>query len=88
MFGNEEKREQFLRWRVQVMEKGIQKLDFKPGGVASLLQINDLKNLPGPSKKELRLATKEAVDLLQDNYPEIVARNVRRTRNILQLITS
>lgn len=76
-FGTEEKREQFLRWRCQVMEKGIQKLDLKPGGVSSLLQINDLKNSPGPAKKELRIATKQAVGILQDNYPELVAKNVR-----------
>ncbi|KAG5622078.1 hypothetical protein H5410_007296 [Solanum commersonii] len=75
-FGTEEKRNQFLRWRVQLMEKGIQQLDFKAGGVSSLLQINDLKNSPGPSKKEVRVATKHAVDLLQDNYPEFVAKNV------------
>ncbi|XP_042479096.1 patellin-4-like [Macadamia integrifolia] len=75
-FGTEEKRNQFLRWRFQLMEKGIQKLDFKPDGVSSLLQITDLKNTPGPSKKELRIATKQAVGLLQDNYPEFVARNI------------
>ncbi|KAL0352748.1 UNVERIFIED_CONTAM: Patellin-4 [Sesamum angustifolium] len=51
----EEKREQFLRWRVQLMEKGIQELNFKPDGINSLVQINDLKNSPGPSKKEVRL---------------------------------
>ncbi|KAF9589805.1 hypothetical protein IFM89_028740 [Coptis chinensis] len=45
-------------------------------GVCSLLQINDLKNTPGPSKKEFRVATKQAVELLQDNYPEFVARNI------------
>lgn len=75
-FGTEEQRQQFLRWRFQLMEKGIQKLDFSQGGVCSILQINDLKNTPGPSKKELRVATKQAVALLQDNYPEFVARNI------------
>ena len=75
-FGTEEKRSEFLRWRCQLMEKGIQKLSFKPGGVNSLLQINDLKNSPGPSKKELRVATKQVVSLLQDNYPEMVAKHV------------
>ncbi|KAK9151249.1 hypothetical protein Syun_009558 [Stephania yunnanensis] len=75
-FGTEEKRQEFLRWRFQLMEKGIKNLDFKPGGVSSLLQITDLKNSPGPSKKELRVATKQAVGLLQDNYPEFVARNI------------
>ncbi|TKY72419.1 Patellin-4 protein [Spatholobus suberectus] len=75
-FGTEEKRSEFLRWRCQLMEKGIQKLNLKPGGVSSLLQINDLKNAPGPSKKELRVATKQTVAILQDNYPEMVAKNI------------
>ncbi|XP_010690123.2 patellin-4 [Beta vulgaris subsp. vulgaris] len=75
-FGTEAKREQFLRWRFQFMEKGIQKLDFRPGGVTSILQVYDLKNCPGPSKKEIRNATYKAVGLLQDNYPELVAKNV------------
>lgn len=75
-FGSEEKRIRFLRWRFQLMEKGIQKLDLRPGGVTSLLQINDLKNSPGLSKKELRIAMKQAVSTLQDNYPEFVARNI------------
>lgn len=75
-FGNEEKRSHFLRWRCQLMEKSILKLDLKPGGASSLLHINDLKNSPGPAKKELRITTKQAVDLLQDNYPELVAKNV------------
>ncbi|KAK3205463.1 hypothetical protein Dsin_019509 [Dipteronia sinensis] len=75
-FGTEEKRGQFLRWRLRLLEKGIQKLNLKPGGVSSLLQINDLKNSPGISKKELRISMKQAVNLLQDNYPEFVARNI------------
>ena len=75
-FGTEKKRSHFLRWRCQLMEKNMQKLDLKPSGVSSLLHVNDLKNSPGPSKKELRIATKQAVGLLQDNYPELVAKNV------------
>lgn len=75
-FGTEEKRQRFLRWRVQLLEKGIQQLSFSPGGVNSMVQITDLKNSPGPGKKELRQATKQALDLLQDNYPEFVARKI------------
>lgn len=75
-FGSEEKRDFFLRWRFQLMERGIQKLELKPTGVTSLLQVTDLKNSPGPAKKEVRLAIKKALALLQDNYPEFVARNV------------
>ncbi|KAL5140798.1 Patellin-4 [Glycine soja] len=73
-FGTEEKRSEFLRWRCQLMEKGIQRLNLKPGGVSSLLQINDLKNSPGPSK--LRVATKQTLAMFQDNYPEMVAKNI------------
>ncbi|KAH6782289.1 Sec14p-like phosphatidylinositol transfer family protein [Perilla frutescens var. frutescens] len=72
----EEKREQFLRWRVQLMEKGLQKLDFKADGINSLVQINDLNNSTGSSKKEVRAAVNKAVALLQDNYPEFVAKNI------------
>ncbi|KAF7842351.1 patellin-4 [Senna tora] len=75
-FGTEEKRREFIRWRCQVMEKGIGKLSMKAGGVSSLLQVNDLKNSPGPAKKELRVATKQALAVLQDNYPEMVAKNI------------
>lgn len=75
-FGSEKNREKFLRWRFQLMEKGIQKLDLKPGGVTSLLQIHDLKNAPVLSRKDLWLAVKHAVVALQDNYPEFVSRNV------------
>ncbi|WZZ16162.1 hypothetical protein YC2023_109251 [Brassica napus] len=78
VFGNEElyqSRENLLRWRFQLMEKGIQKLDLKPGGVTSLLQIHDLKNCPGLYKKELWVAIKNAIVALQDNYPELVSRN-------------
>ncbi|XVE52781.1 hypothetical protein DITRI_Ditri02bG0151200 [Diplodiscus trichospermus] len=72
--GTEENRDKFVRWRLQLMEKGIQKLDFNR--VSSLLQINDLKNTPGPSKKEVRLITKQVVGTLQDNYPEFVLKNI------------
>lgn len=58
------------------MEKGIQRLDFKPGGVSSLLQISNLRNTSGPSKKELWCSIKQVVGLLQDNYPEFVEKNI------------
>lgn len=75
-FADEEKRGNFLKWRIQFLEKGIRKLDFYPHGVSTLFQVNDLKNSPGPGKRELRLATKQALQLLQDNYPEFVAKQV------------
>lgn len=75
-FSDEEKRLRFLRWRIQFLERSIRKLDFKPGGISTLVQVNDLKSSPGPNKWELRQATKQALQLLQDNYPEFVAKQV------------
>ncbi|KDP27342.1 hypothetical protein JCGZ_20274 [Jatropha curcas] len=75
-FAEEENRLKFLRWRIQFLEKSIRKLDFSPGGICTIFQVNDLKNSPGPGKRELRLATRQALQLLQDNYPEFVAKQV------------
>ncbi|KAJ4844354.1 hypothetical protein Tsubulata_025256 [Turnera subulata] len=75
-FSDEEKRERFLRWRIQFLEKSIRKLDFSPGGICTIVQVNDLRNSPGPAKRELRQATKQALQLLQDNYPEFVAKQI------------
>ncbi|CAN6912955.1 unnamed protein product [Brassica oleracea] len=40
VFGDEEKLNKFLRWRVQVLERGVKLLHFKPGGVNSIIQDN------------------------------------------------
>ncbi|KAJ3707724.1 hypothetical protein LUZ61_011429 [Rhynchospora tenuis] len=74
-FGDEEKRQRFLKWRIQYLEKGIiNQLDFKPGGVCSMVQVTDLKNSPSLGKH--RSVTKQAVTLFQDNYPEFIAKKV------------
>ncbi|KAH9293579.1 hypothetical protein KI387_037041 [Taxus chinensis] len=73
IFGDDEKLKKFLRWRVQILEKGIKLLNFKPGGVNAMIQITDLKNMP---KRELRAASNQILALFQDNYPEMVAKKV------------
>ncbi|KAJ6871485.1 patellin-6 [Populus alba x Populus x berolinensis] len=73
IFGDEEKLKKFLRWRVQVLERGIRLLHFKPGGVNSIIQVTDLKDMP---KRELRVASNQILSLFQDNYPEMVARKI------------
>ncbi|KAK7287249.1 hypothetical protein RIF29_00421 [Crotalaria pallida] len=73
VFGDEEKLKKFLRWRVQVLERGIKLLHFKPGGVNALIQVTDLKDMP---KRELRVASNHILSLFQDNYPEMVARKI------------
>lgn len=77
-FGDEAKREKFLRWRVQLLEKGIQQqLSFSPGGISSMVQITDLKNSAATlGKKELKQAADQILTILQDNYPEFVARKI------------
>lgn len=71
-FSDDEKRKKFLRWRIQFLEKSIRKLDFSPDGISTIVQVNDLKYSPAPFKKELR----QVLQLLQDNYPEFVAKQV------------
>ncbi|XP_038709607.1 patellin-3-like isoform X1 [Tripterygium wilfordii] len=73
-FSDEEKRVKFLRWRIQFLEQSIRKLDFSPSGINTIVQVNDLKNFPGIFKRDLRNATNQALSLLQDNYPEFVAK--------------
>ncbi|CAH9112908.1 unnamed protein product [Cuscuta europaea] len=77
-FSDKEKLNRFLRWRIQFMEKSIRNLDFSPEGICTFVQVIDLKNSPGLFffKKELRQATNRALQLLQDNYPEFVAKQV------------
>ncbi|CAH9080230.1 unnamed protein product [Cuscuta europaea] len=77
-FADKENLNKFLRWRIQFMEKSIRNLDFSPEGINTFMQVIDLKNCPGLFffKKELRQATNRALHLLQDNYPEFVAKQV------------
>ena len=75
-FSSEEKRQKFLKWRIQFLEKSIRKLDFSPTGISSIVQVNDLKNSFGIDKRELWQVTKQAVHLFQDNYPEFLAKQV------------
>lgn len=84
IFGDDEKLKNFLRWRVQVLERGINLLHFKPGGVNSIIQVTDLKDMP---KRELRVASNQILSLFQDNYPEMVARKVYFCFSFLQLFT-
>ncbi|KAL0909836.1 hypothetical protein M5K25_020736 [Dendrobium thyrsiflorum] len=72
-FADEEKQKKFFRWRIQYLEKGIrQLLDFRPGGISTMVQVTDLKNSPGPLKRDFP----HALGLLLDNYPEFVKKQV------------
>ncbi|KAL0343261.1 UNVERIFIED_CONTAM: Patellin-3 [Sesamum angustifolium] len=76
MFSDEEKRQKFLRWRIQFLEKSIRELDFSPGGISTVFQVTDLKKSQGITKPEIRQVVDQVVQLLLDNYPEFVAKRV------------
>ncbi|KAL9548869.1 hypothetical protein MBANPS3_005470 [Mucor bainieri] len=69
VFGDKDK---FIRWRVQVMERGVQLIDFV--STDSMVVIHDYKNasLFGRSSNA-KAATKEIIKIMQDNYPEFLA---------------
>ncbi|CEP07983.1 hypothetical protein [Parasitella parasitica] len=69
VFGDKDK---FIRWRVQVMERGVQLIDFV--NTDSMVVIHDYKNaaLFGRSSNA-KAATKEIIKIMQDNYPEFLA---------------
>uniref|UniRef100_A0A803QKE9 Patellin-3 n=1 Tax=Cannabis sativa TaxID=3483 RepID=A0A803QKE9_CANSA len=74
-FSDEEKRTKFIKWRIQFLEKSIRKFDFNPTAISTIVQVNDLKNSPGFFLNK-ELVTGQAIQLLQDNYPEFVAKQV------------
>ncbi|KAK4764704.1 hypothetical protein SAY86_025794 [Trapa natans] len=75
-FSDEEKRKKFIRYLVQFLEKSIRKLDFSPTGVSTIVLVHNLKNSPALLKWEIRSTTNQALQLLQDNYPEVAAKQV------------
>lgn len=66
-----------LRWRVHIMEKSTQQLEFKQGGINSVLMITDLGNSPGNAWKEVRWINRKMMNLVHDHYPGIIYKNVR-----------
>ncbi|EXX57255.1 uncharacterized protein OCT59_000459 [Rhizophagus irregularis] len=64
--------ERFIRWRVQLMEKGIQLLDFV--NVDQMIQVHDY-NLVAYANYDstVKNASKNVTQVLQENYPEFLA---------------
>ncbi|KAI9119278.1 hypothetical protein K1719_009953 [Acacia pycnantha] len=75
-FGTEKERVKYLRWRIQVMEKSIKKLNFREGGVDSVIQIIDLNDTPKHVMKELNSVSKKTWTLFQSYYPETICREI------------
>ncbi|KAL1922185.1 uncharacterized protein VTP21DRAFT_9724 [Calcarisporiella thermophila] len=71
VFGN---LDTFLRWRVQLMERGVRAIDFV--NIDSMIQVHDydgvsLLSFFGRSKQS-KEATSQVIKLMQDNYPEFL----------------
>ncbi|KAJ2648011.1 Non-classical phosphatidylinositol transfer protein (PITP) [Coemansia sp. RSA 1250] len=67
--------DQFLRWRVQLHERGMQQLDFVD--VADMVQVHDYEGVGLLSyDKFARAASKATVQLMSDNYPETLATKI------------
>ncbi|KVI12366.1 CRAL-TRIO domain-containing protein, partial [Cynara cardunculus var. scolymus] len=64
----------FLRWRIKLMEGCVRKLDFKPDGADSVIQIIDVKDISRPFLNEIFQGSKKYFSILQDNYPGIIYR--------------
>ncbi|KAK9743271.1 hypothetical protein RND81_03G227900 [Saponaria officinalis] len=75
-FSDAEKRNRFLKWLIQFLEKIIRDLDFSPKGVNSIVLVNDLKNSPGYGKRDVSKIIDRFLVILQDNYPEFVAKQL------------
>ncbi|KAK7393417.1 hypothetical protein VNO78_21972 [Psophocarpus tetragonolobus] len=74
--GSDIKCDQYLRWRIQLVEKAVEKLCFREGGVDSILQVFDLKNTPMQGTKELHSFSKKTLVLFQNYYPELIHKNI------------
>ncbi|KAG2222134.1 hypothetical protein INT45_007570 [Circinella minor] len=69
VFGDIQK---FIRWRIQLMEKGVQLIDFTT--VDTMVQVHDYKGVSMFGRTaNSKQATKEIIKIMQDNYPEFLS---------------
>ncbi|KAI9308615.1 CRAL-TRIO domain-containing protein [Cunninghamella echinulata] len=64
--------QRFIRWRIQLMEKCVKLVDFT--NVDSMIQVHDYRNASMLGRTtNAKASTKELIQLMQDNYPELLA---------------
>ncbi|KAI8988040.1 CRAL-TRIO domain-containing protein [Mycotypha africana] len=69
VFGDIDK---FIRWRVQLMERGVQAIDFVH--TDAMIQVHDYKGASVFGRTQnTKEATNRLIKLMQDNYPEFLA---------------
>lgn len=75
----------FIRWRVQLMEKGVKLVDFV--NVDSMIQVHDYKGASMFGRTaNAKAATKDIIKIMQDNYPEFLVKTVLAILVVMILI--
>ena len=68
-----ENKEKFIRWRIQVIERLIRMLSFKPGEVHSIVLVQDYNH---KFTRHLTDVDNKVCSILQDNYPGMISYKV------------
>ncbi|EGW30984.1 uncharacterized protein SPAPADRAFT_142248 [Spathaspora passalidarum NRRL Y-27907] len=77
-FGDNQNKElpgsQFLRWRVGLMERSLQLVDFSDSKHNKIAQIHDYKNVSMfRIDPDMKVATKQIIEIFGANYPELLS---------------
>lgn len=67
--------ETFIRWRVQLMEKAIAKLDWEKD-IETITQIHDYMGASFFPSSKMRAVTKQIIDIFQNYYPEFLSQKL------------
>nr|GEZ82032.1 hypothetical protein [Tanacetum cinerariifolium] len=70
-----ENQEKFIRWRIQVIERLIRMLSFNPGGVNSIILVQDYKHrdFKHTASRPLIDVDEKIFSILRDNYPGMIS---------------
>ncbi|GJX07774.1 patellin-6 [Tanacetum coccineum] len=70
IFSIYENQKKFIRWRIQVIERLIRMLNFKAGGVNSIVLVQDYKHR---FSRPLLDVDEKIFSILRDNYPGMIS---------------
>jgi hypothetical protein len=77
IYATDENVNRFIRWRIQLMERAIAKLDFNgPEALTYITQIHDYEGASMRPKGRMREATKKIIALFSSNYPEFLSQKL------------
>ncbi|CAN0855110.1 PATL5 [Linum grandiflorum] len=68
-------KQRFLKWRIMFIERTMRKLNFRAGGISSIVHVIDMKNFSGLDKTSSK-AFRSTLRLLFNYYPDFVERQI------------